>query len=300
MQERTAMDRQTYVIDIGTNSVRMMKATVADGQVKRLWKTLRTVRTGEGVNASGRLSEAAIERTIGALKEYREIMEQEGFPAGECFCFATSAVRDSANRDEFVKRVEQACGIRVTILSGAEEARYGFAGAVGNGDGGIVDIGGGSTEIIFGRGGEIAYARSFDVGCVRGMEMFAEADIAKVTDWACALFAEVPFSQAEDLVFYAVGGTATALAAIDQHLAVYSEEKVQGYILTHGTIQKMMDWMGKMTLEERRHVIGMEPRRADVILYGLAILSAFFKASGQKRVIVSEADNMEGYLLCRE
>lgn len=300
MQERTAMDRQTYVIDIGTNSVRMMKAAVADGWVKRLWKTLRTVRTGEGVNASGRLSEAAIERTIGALKEYREIMEQEGFPAGECFCFATSAVRDSANRDEFVKRVAQACGIRVTILSGAEEARYGFAGAVGNGDGGIVDIGGGSTEIIFGRGGEIAYARSFDVGCVRGMEMFAEADIAKVTDWACALFAEAPFSQAEDLVFYAVGGTATALAAIDQHLAVYSEEKVQGYILTHGTIQKMMDWMGKMTLEERRHVIGMEPRRADVILYGLAILSAFFKVSGQKRVIVSEADNMEGYLLCRE
>ena len=125
------------------------------------------------------------------------------------------------------------------------------------------------------------------------MEMFAEADIAKVTDWACALFAEVPFSQAKDLVFYAVGGTATALAAIDQHLAVYSEEKVQGYILTHGTIQKMMDWMGKMTLEERRHVIGMEPRRADVILYGLAILSAFFKASGQKRVTVSEADNMD-------
>lgn len=299
MQERTTMDRQTYVIDIGTNSVRMMKAAVADGRVKRLWKTLRTVRTGEGVNASGRLSEAAMARTIGALKEYREIMEKDGFPAAKCFCFATSAVRDSANRDEFVKRVEQACGIQVTILSGAEEARYGFAGAVGNGDGGIVDIGGGSTEIIFGRGGEIVYARSFDVGCVRGMEMFAEADIAKVTDWAGAQFAEVPFSRAEDLVFYAVGGTATALAAIDQHMAVYSEEKVQGYILSCEKIQKMLEWMGKMTVAERRNVIGMEPRRADVILYGLAILSAFFRASGHRQVTVSEADNMEGYLLCQ-
>ncbi len=87
MQERTAMDRQTYVIDIGTNSVRMMKAAVADGRVKRLWKTLRTVRTGEGVNASGRLSEAAMARTIGALKEYREIMETGWFSGGKVLLF---------------------------------------------------------------------------------------------------------------------------------------------------------------------------------------------------------------------
>ncbi len=289
------MGNTKFVIDIGTNSVRLMKAAVENKTVRCVYKKLRTVRTGEGVNASGRLSEGAIERTLGALREYREIIDHS--EKSDVFCFATSAVRDSSNAAYFVRRVREECGMQVRILSGDEEARYGFVGAVGKKDGGIIDIGGGSTEIIFGRDGQIEYARSFNIGCVRGLEMFDGCAGATV-DWAIESLKEVPFEKTSGVPFYSIGGTASALAAVDLQLAEYDSRKVDGYILTSERSREMFGWLSAKTVEERREIIGMDRARADVIVFGLAILVAFFRVSGKENVIVSESDNLEGFLMC--
>ncbi|MBQ9941822.1 MAG: Ppx/GppA family phosphatase [Christensenellaceae bacterium] len=282
-----------YVIDIGTNSARMMKARVDGERISREYKLTRTVRTGEGVHATHMLCEAAIERTVGAIREFAEIIKSEG--GSEPYCFATSAVRDSKNAAEFVERVKNETGICVEILSGDEEARCGYAGAVGGGDGGIVDIGGGSTEVIFGKNGEIFYATSYDIGCVRALEWFKE-DEEDCRSFARKLLRQVPYDRAEGMPFYAVGGTATSLAAVDQQLKEYDPNKVDGYVLTRRRVEELRRQMWAMSVEERRKVPGLTPTRAEIIQYGLSILSAFFEVSGRRQVTVRESDNLEGYL----
>ena len=149
------------VIDIGSNSVRLM--FVADGKV--LYKSLNTTRLGEGLAATSRLSEAAIERSALAVAQFYEKAKDEG---AETVCaFSTAAVRSAQNGNAFVERVQVLCGLIIEVISGEEEAEIGILGALGTNDGAVVDVGGASTELVIKKNGVLTYKKSVDIGVVR-------------------------------------------------------------------------------------------------------------------------------------
>ena len=283
-----------FVIDIGTNSTRLMKAEVEENRVQVLFKTLRTVRTGEGVHYTHRLSSEAMQRTVAALREYAELAQ--GSPVA---CFATSAVRDAANRTEFLRMVKAEAGLEVQVLSGEEEAQLGFIGAVGkDGTGTVIDIGGGSTEIIQGTAGQLEYRHSFNMGCVRGKDIFTPPfQKENVQQWARAILSEYGLPQAKNRPAYAIGGTATSLAAIDLGLRVYQRELVQGHILSLSAVRQMEQMLYAMELEQRKQLPGLEGKRADIIVFGVSILAIVMEEIGVEQVSVSDSDNLEGYLI---
>ncbi len=285
-----------YIIDIGTNSTRLLKAEIKNGIVTPIYKQLRTVRTGEGVNSSGMLCRAAIDRTVSALTEYSNLIynDDENIPV---FCFATSAVRDSANSDVLLNEAKEKAGIDIQILSGDEEAKCGYAGVISpGGTGGILDIGGGSTEVVYGENGKILYAHSFNVGCVRALELFREKTPKYVIKWAEDILSQGDYSSFSENNFFAIGGTATALAALDIGLTRYEPDRVEHYILTPDLCDEWLEKLYKMFPSERKCIMNMEPRRSEIIVYGIAILRAFFNVSGLKNVLASDVGNMEGYI----
>ncbi len=285
------MAERKFVIDIGTNSVRLMEAEVVPGGIRTVSKQLDTVRIGEGVDKARRLSPAAIERGVGAVRRFW----QSARGRGEIFAYATSAVRDAVNREEFLSRVRAETGIRVDLLSGREEAVCGARGALQGKDGATLDIGGGSTELAVVQKGHFLLAASVDIGCVRALELFPGEDAPAVRQWAEKAFSSVPYPGAERV--YVIGGTATALAAADLRLEVYDPAAVQGHILTKEGAEALGKTLFPLSVEARMRRMFMDEQRAEVIVYGLFILLAFMEHYAVPRVTVSESDNLEGYLL---
>lgn len=280
-----------FVIDIGTNSIRLLEAECGREGIRTVSKKLNTVRIGEGVNKTRRLNPAAMERGVAAVRQFA----REASGRGEIFAFATSAVRDAINRQEFLSWIEVETGIRAEVLSGTEEAACGAWGALAGRDGATIDIGGGSTEIAIMRGGNLIFAESIDIGCVRAFELFPGEEEESLRRWALDAFYRVNFPGVEDV--YAIGGTATALAAAELGLAVYDPAAVQGYVLTNKAAQALSGRLAVMSVAERMEKMCMDERRAEVVVYGLAILLAFMDCFSVSRITVSEADNLEGYLL---
>lgn len=288
------MNPDCYVIDIGTNSARLMSATLRDEKVYSIYKMLRTVRTGEGMRETHRISEAAIGRILVAMTEFRNRIDEETFGI-PVYCFATSAVRDAENSGELVAAILNAAGFHLHILSGEEEAEIGFLGAVPGGTGGLIDIGGGSTEIVVGTGGNLHYRRSFDAGAVRCLEMFGSAGdpegVSQTMRWAKELF---PVRK-EHTIFTGIGGTITTCAAILQKMEVYDSQKIQGSRITLAEVSQLLRELTSMPIEQRRALAGLQPKRADIIPYGLAILVAIMENLSLEQIFVSDADNLEGY-----
>jgi exopolyphosphatase/guanosine-5'-triphosphate,3'-diphosphate pyrophosphatase len=232
------------------------------------------------------------------LNEFLSISQQ--YAAGKHFyCFGTSAVREAENREDFLKAIRRECGIEIDVISGEQEASLGFAGSV-EGYGGMFDIGGGSTEVMFGSLQDIWFQRSFRIGTVRCHAMFPGADAADPKAFAAAhRHAQEVFSAIPDtgnVVFTGIGGTATALAAIDLKLEEYRPERVQGHILPLSRAQQLCRMLESMTKQQRKNIVGLEDMRADVIVFGAIIMLEFMKAAGAAHVLVSDRDNQEGYL----
>lgn len=284
-----------YGIDIGTNSARLMLARREQGEIRSAYKMLRTVRTGEGVHESHRLSQAAMARTLVALREFRERIDGE-HPELPVFCFATSAVRDAENSAEFVNAVRRETGLEICILTGAEEAEVGFLGAVPSGTGGMIDIGGGSTEFVLGESGKLTFRKSFNAGTIRCGEMFAgEGDApsaARTMRWAEELFGELRGKQAR---FTGIGGTITTVSAMLQQLTVYDPQKIQGSRILRRDAEALLQRIADMSIAERKNLPGLQPQRADIIPYGMAVLIAAMRVLELEEITVSDADNLEGY-----
>lgn len=279
------MAKRYAVVDIGTNSARLMIADFENGSIEVIGKSLNTVRIGEGIGASSRITEAAMERTVQALLTYRDEAREKG--AQEIFVFATSAVREASNKEEFANKVLSVCGFRVDIISGREEAQIGFLGAAGCGRRrGIVDIGGGSTEVIVGRDENLEYIKSFRVGTVRSLSLYPDskdntgngyADLrARIRDET----AELSGQGFGNTHFIGIGGTATALASIALGLKEYRGEKVQGYILTSEKLDEIFALLSSIGIEQRKNVTGLDSKRADVIVFGCCILQEFMASLG--------------------
>jgi exopolyphosphatase/guanosine-5'-triphosphate,3'-diphosphate pyrophosphatase len=299
------------VIDLGTNSTRVLVAHVEDGQVEQLERRSTVTRLGQGVDATGRLADEAVERVLDVLADYRRLID--GHEAEKVVALATSAVRDSDNGDEFRAKLRDRFGIDVQIISGDKEARLTFLGATSaradrDDPTLVIDIGGGSTELVIGRpGADPDFHVSTQAGSVRQTERHLDGD-PPAADELEALRTEVR-GIVEDGVpedvrgavtrGIAVAGTATQLAGIARALdsAADPDTPLHGYVLTLAAVRGMLERLASVPLEERRQTPGLDPDRAPTIVAGAAILVESMEAFGLDQVETSETDILHGAAL---
>lgn len=283
-------------VDIGTNSLRLMIAKGSNDGLEIVVNQLRTPRLGEGINKDGHLKEEAIKRTVAVLKEYKELIAQYQATA---YLVATSAVRDANNREYFLDKVKEETGFEVMAILGEEEARLSYLGitsALSDLDEDVlaVDIGGGSTEFIFGNSEEFREYRSINLGAVRLTESYKQ-NLNKMKDKAKEMANDIlKNKKVGELV--AVGGTVTTAVAIKEELQSYKREVVHGYSLSRSDIEKILDYLSNLSLEQRKEVIGLNPKRADIIVAGIVILLEIVKESGVSEIKVSDASILEGLI----
>jgi len=296
-------------IDIGTNSTRVLVARPdAAGKLDILDRRMTITRLGQDVGTTGRLADAAVERTLACLRDYRKILDEH--QVDRVRVAATSASRDAANRDEFFDATEAVVGTRPELLSGEEEGRMSFLGATGDLDPSlgpflIVDIGGGSTEFIVGTD-RVEGVMSVDVGCVRMTEKFLEHDPPQPEELtACISFIdahledvarEIP-AVADARTLVGLAGTITTVAAVEIGLAVYDRDRIHHFHLTRDAAEDVFRTLATEPYERRIHNPGLEKARADVIVGGCCVLVALFRRFGFDEMIVSEADILDGLAL---
>lgn len=303
------------VVDIGTNSTRLLIADVDDGAIEELDRRSQVTRLGEGVDASGRLGAEAMERVFETLAAYRDAMDAAAVPADRRLAVLTSAVRDAANGSDFTARVRDEHGLDARTLDGDEEARTSFRGATHGRPPGdqtpvlVYDIGGGSTELIVGAAGDVepGFHVSLQAGVVRQTERHLHRDPpsphelqALADEVRSTIEAAVPTAvRARAQSAIGVAGTATSLAAIDQRLDPYDPRRVHGYVLELGEVELLLARLAQMTLAERRRVRGLHPDRAPTIVAGVAIMIEVLRTFGLERTEVSEHDILHGVALER-
>jgi exopolyphosphatase/guanosine-5'-triphosphate,3'-diphosphate pyrophosphatase len=280
------------VIDIGTNTTRLLVAEPEDGDVVELERRTTITRLGQGVDSTGRLADEAMDRVAEAIAAYREVIDRVG--AQKIVAVATSAMRDAENGPAFRAYLKEKYGVDARTISGDEEARLTFLGATaGRNDDRetvVIDIGGGSTEYVVGHAGDDpSFHTSTQMGSVRHTERFLHTDPPKPEELQ-ALAEDVrrivPEVSAEHAI--AVAGTATSLAAID------GAEEVHGYRLNLGACERIAAMLAGLPLEERRNVKGLHPDRAPTIVAGAVILTESVRTLGLREVEISDRDLLHG------
>jgi exopolyphosphatase / guanosine-5'-triphosphate,3'-diphosphate pyrophosphatase len=303
------------VVDIGTNSTRLLVADVApfaDGATPRVTELERrsiVTRLGQGVDATGALQDEAVDRVVAVLAEYRAAID--ALHAKRTVAVLTSAVRDARNGPAFAARVRDEFGLEAHTIPGAEEARLTFLGATSERPAGapapvvVIDIGGGSTEFVVGEGGELLFHVSTQSGAVRQTERHLHSDPpapaelhAMRAQVRSIIETKVPAEvRTGTRAAIAVAGTATSLAAIDQNLEPYDPARVHGYVLTLERAREALERLAAMTEEERRHVPGLHPARAPTIVAGATHLVEALEAFNLDSTEVSEHDILRGAAL---
>jgi exopolyphosphatase/guanosine-5'-triphosphate,3'-diphosphate pyrophosphatase len=305
----SAESKRVAIVDIGTNSTRLLVADVSDHRVVEVERRSRVTRLGRGVDLSGQLSSEAIEAVCDAIAEYARIYGDAGAEAVDAI--ATSAVRDSSNGGAFIAELRERFDLSARVLDGDEEARLTYLGATAGNPPQrptlVVDIGGGSTELVVGSGEEIVFHASLQAGVVR----YTERHIASDPPTAAEL--EALAADARTLIeaaasgngaaggcrvaaeaAVAVAGTPTSLAAMEMALDPYDPERVHGHTLTLPTIQRQLSNLASASLEQRSLIVGLHPDRAPTIVAGVVILIEAMRAFGLDRVQVSEHDILYG------
>lgn len=278
------------IIDIGSNSVRL--ALTADG--KTLYKRIETTRLGEGLSFSGRLSDEAVSRTADAVAVFKKAAISDG--AEKVYVFATAAVRSASNGGDFVNFTRERYGIDVDVISGETEANIGLLGALGYGDGGIIDLGGASCEVTVRQSGKILYSKSVDIGAVRILDMCGR-DKQKIENYISEKLPEYGDFDASAFNMYAISGTATTLAAVKHELIEFDPQITHGTKITTDEIGELSERLLSLSVEEVRKIPGVAVWRADIIGGASLFLYRLLSRMHIKEVTVSENDNLEGYLL---
>lgn len=273
-------------IDAGTNTVKLLVADLSKDSAQPVYERSLTVRLGEGMQANGmRLREAAMRRAIDLLAEYVEEAKAEG--AQQTVAVGTAALRDAENQEEFLRRVEERCGLRIEVIPGEEEARLSYLAVRRDPHWRdcprliVIDIGGGSTEIIQGEANteRVAGRISVNLGAVKLTESVLRSDPATITQLseaqqkAAEAFAQVEIlTAAEQAQIIGVGGTFTTLGAIDLGGSV-TAETLHGHVLSQQSVEGEIAMLAARTVEERKQIPGLDPARADIILGGAILLS---------------------------
>ena len=304
------MTRRVAAIDCGTNSIRLLIADV-DVRQERLTdvaREMRIVRLGEGVDRTGRLSEAALDRTIGALREYADLIE--ALSPAAVRMVATSATRDAANSQEFVDRVKDVLGVAPEVISGDEEASLSFTGATRELASAlgcpppylVTDIGGGSTEFVLGEPRGVSGVRSVDIGCVRMTERHLHSDPPSAAEVAAAtadidsalelVAASVPADEAKTLV--GLAGSVATVAGIALGLQSYDAARIHHSRIAAAQVHEVTGLLLRQTRAQRATIGVMHPGRVDVIGAGALVLDRIITRFGFAEVLVSEHDILDG------
>jgi len=293
--------RRVAAIDLGTNSTRLLVADVEDGRLSEVERLLTITRLGDGVDASGGLAEAAMERVVACVQGYAAVARSSGSETP--LATATSAVRDARNGDAFLHMLEHRCGVRARKIDGRQEARLTLRGVASGrsiGDPVVVcDIGGGSTELIAGSGDQVTLAVSLDMGCVRMSERHLVTDPPSGRELTTlrAQVAEMLPDDVPDGDLIGVAGTVTTLATIDLGIERELPELIDGHRLRQDTVERELARLAAMPLEHRRAVRGLMPERAPTIVAGAAILAELMQRLGRGWLEVSERDILHGAAL---
>ncbi len=292
------------VIDIGTNSTRLLLADVSGTTVVEVERRTTVTRLGRGVDHSGRLSADAIEAVCETVALYRDLIARSGAEATSVI--ATSAVRDAENGSAFVAELRERFALDAEVFDGDLEAQTTYLGTTAGRTREeillVADIGGGSTELVIGQGRRPLFHRSLQAGVVRHTERMLTSDppnaseLERLADDVSRLIARA--LEGEDLPEIgrgvAVAGTPASLVAVDLQLEPYDPELVEGHVLQLGTVQHWLSRLSSMPLEERKQVTGLHPDRAEAIVAGLVILIEIMRTFDLEEIEVSEHDILHG------
>jgi exopolyphosphatase/guanosine-5'-triphosphate,3'-diphosphate pyrophosphatase len=294
------------VIDVGTNSIKLLVADVRERRVQPVHEESRQTRLGKGFYETRRLQPESIAHTAAAVWEFAEIAREKN--SGTIRVIATSAARDAVNPDDLTSAVERASGLKVEIISGDQEADWAFRGVTTDLELAqtpllLLDVGGGSTEFILGRGTEKHFAQSFPLGTVRLLERFphgdppTRAEFSKCRDWLKFFLQKEVHPKLEpalrrenhsaQIQLAGTGGTATILARMELKSDRYDRERIERTILSFEKIVARRKILWKLPLEERKEIPGLPKSRADVILTGIIIYEAIMEEFGFKQLRVS-------------
>ena len=288
------------VIGIGSNSVRMLLASVQPGGIRRLKREREGTRLFAGLNEGRCLSAEAMEKTANAVAKMAA--SARAACAEAIHLFATSATRDAANQAEFAALLKERTGLTLEICAGETEAALSFFGASGGGESGVIDIGGGSMEVIVGCGMDVWCAFSCQMGAVRlarelplrdhGDLAFVEEKAAEILREQLRLHPALTLPQS----WRGTGGTFTTLAAIVRGVHWTERTYMHGMTLKEADVAAVARMLADMPLEKRRELPGLQPNRADIIVHGVCILLACMHTLNIPEITVSEYGNLEGYL----
>jgi exopolyphosphatase/guanosine-5'-triphosphate,3'-diphosphate pyrophosphatase len=284
------------VIDVGTNSVKLLVADVSGREVQPVWEESKQTRLGRGFYETHRLQPEAIDATGKAVAQFSETARK--YEATSVRVIATSAARDAVNGGELSSAIEKASGLKMEIISGEQEAEWVFQGVTTDPTLAhepllLLDVGGGSSEFIVGQGTQKYFSQSFPLGTVRLLEKNPPSDPPKGEElMRCRAWVR-DFLQKEvkpvltlnglnelimgKPVLVGTGGTTSILGRIEAKLENYDRAKIEATRLTLERIRWHVEHLWSLPLEERKHVVGLPPNRADVILMGVAIYEAIME-----------------------
>lgn len=286
------------VIDVGSNTLLMLVAERRAGEIVRIRDECRFGRLGQGLDDSGALSRAAIDRSLSILREYRDAAA--GLGASRVAAIGTQALREARNSDAFLLPARQILGTPVEVIGGEREAELAFSAALAaseelsRGDVVVADVGGASTEVIAGHAGRLLDQVSLPLGCVRHTERHLASD-PPTNDEMKALIADVdralgsmPLATPRGASLVGSGGTASTLAAVALGLSEYDPDRVHGTRLSLAAVEAELSRYLSMTTEERRALPGMEPERADVIAAGVTIYTRLIGRLDAPELVISD------------
>lgn len=292
------------VIDVGTNSIKLLVADVSGHEVRPVHEESRQTRLGQGFYETRRLQPESIARTAEAVWEFGEIAREKSAEAIRVI--ATSAARDAVNPTDLTTAIERACGLKTEIISGALEAEWAFRGAATDEELArrpllLLDVGGGSTEFILGHGTQKHFAHSFPLGTVRLMEKFPHSNPPKKSefnacrDWLKNFLLQGVRLQLEpalkketdEIQLVGTGGTTSILARIEKKLDHFDREQIESTVLTFDQVAAHRKNLWHLPLAKRKEIPGLPKQRADVILTGVLIYELVMEGFGFKQLRVS-------------
>lgn len=300
-------------IDIGTVTCRMLVVDVGESGLHELTREYVITNLGEGVDATGELKPEAMERVVRAIDGFlavRDSLSTPDHPVVRTVAVATSAARDARNAAEFAARLRER-GIELSVIPGSREAALSFSGASIDFSGErlmVVDVGGGSTEVVMGMGGaEPVCAHSFNVGCRRVTEKFLASDppapeeLARARAWIReqmdSWFADQAKEAASLERVVAVAGTATTVVSIRERMETYDSSCVHKARVSRQNLLEVYERLAALPLSKRMQVVGLDPKRAPVMVAGLLILLEVLDFAGIDAFTVSETDILHGITL---